>query len=105
MTNNEEKIFEKHYGKKVCSKKLNIEGFDKPIPFEIYDGYAYCANYKGKRLDMQYPQLRAVKDSKELTNAIIDYIDDITCKEEITPIHILITFNTLFKDGVEIKAE
>ena len=105
MVENESKIWEKFYGKKICSERLNIEGFDKPIPFDIYDGHAICEDYKGHRFDMIYPQMRAVKDSIELSNAIIDYIGNITDKEEITVLHILIAFNTLYKDGVEIKPQ
>ena len=89
MNNNESKIWEKFYGKKVCSENLNIEGFKKPIPFDIYDGHAICENYKGHRFDMVYPQLKAVKDSKELSDAVIEYIGEISDKEEITVIHVL----------------
>jgi hypothetical protein len=103
MSNNEGKIWEKFYGKKVCSENLNIEGFKKPIPFDIYDGHAVCEDYKGHRFDMLYPQLKAVKDSKELSDAVIEYIGDITDKEEITVMHVLMAFNTLYKDGKEIK--
>lgn len=98
----EEKIWEKFYGKKICTERLNIEGFAKPIPFDIFDGHAICYDYKGSRYDMKYPQMRAVKDSKELSDAVINYIGDITNKEEITVLHILISFNELYKDGVLI---
>jgi hypothetical protein len=49
--------------------------------------------------------MKAVKDSTELSEAIIDYIGDIDSVNEITVIHILITFHTLFKDGVEIEVK
>lgn len=103
MSENEIKAWEKFYGKKVCTERLNVEGFNKPIPFDIYDGHAICDNYKGHRYDMIYPQMKAVKESDELSNAIIEYIGDIETKEEITILHILIAFNTIYKDGVEIK--
>lgn len=103
MSENEVKAWEKFYGKKVCTEKLNVEGFTKPIPFDIYDGHAICANYKGHRYDMIYPQMKAVMESEELSNAIIEYIGDIQQKEEITVLHILIAFNTIYKDGEEIK--
>jgi len=49
---------------------------------------------------MQYPQLSVIKESKELTDAIIDYCG---CeKSQITVIQVLITFNTLYKNGIEI---
>lgn len=102
MENNESKVWEKLCGKKIASEKLNIEGFKNAIPFEIYDGFAFCENYRGHRYDMIYPQLKAVKDSKELSDAVIDYIGSIESVEEISVIHILITFNTLYRDGVEI---
>lgn len=103
MDKNELKVYEKFYGKKICTEKLNIEGFSSAIPFDIYDGFAVCENYRGHRFDMLYPQMKAVKDSKELSDAIIEYVGGITEKEEITVLHILISFNTLYKDGVEIK--
>lgn len=99
----ESKVWEKFYGKKVCSEKLNIEGFDKPIPFDIYDGHAICYDHKGCRYDMCYPMLRAVKESKELSDAVMTYIGGIEDKEQITVLHVLISFNTLYKDGVELK--
>ena len=102
MNKDESKIWEKFYGKKICSENLNIEGFRKAIPFDIYDGYAVCEDYKGHRFDMLYPQIKAVKDSKELSDAVIEYIG-IRSKEEITVIHILMAFNTLYRDGVEVK--
>ena len=103
MVKDESKIWEKHFGKKICSERLNIEGFGKPIPFDIYDGYAVCEDYKGHRLEMEYPQMKAVKDSVELSDAIIEYVGDISDREEITVLHILIAFNTLYVDGVEVK--
>ena len=105
MEKDESKIWEKFYGEKVATEKLNIEGFKKPIEFDIYDGHAICYNHKGHRYDMFYPQMKAVKDSTELSEAIIDYIGDINSVNEITVIHILITFHTLFKDGVEIEVK
>ena len=102
MNKDESKIWEKFYGKKICSENLNIEGFRKAIPFDIYDGYAVCEDYKGHRFDMLYPQIKAVKDSKELSDAVIEYIG-IRNKEEITVIHILMAFNTLYRDGIEVR--
>lgn len=107
MVKDESKIWEKLFGKKISSEKLSIEGFKTQIPFDIYDGYAICENYRGHRYDMSYPQLKAVKDSKEMSDAVIDYINSISEKqlesvEEISVIHVLISFNTITRDGVEI---
>ena len=107
MVENESKVWEKLCGKKIGTEKLSIEGFKNQIPFEIYDGYAYCENYKGHRYDMSYPQLKAVKESEEMATAVMDYINKISDKklesvDEIGVIHCLIAFNTLYRDGVEI---
>lgn len=110
MEKDESKIWEKLCGKKIGSEKLSIEGFKTKIPFDIYDGYAVCENYKGHRYDMTYPQLKAVKDSKEMADAVIEYINYINSisdkklesAEEISVIHVLISFNTIYRDGVEI---
>jgi hypothetical protein len=102
----ESKIFEMLCGKRIGTEKLSIEGFKSQIPFEIFDGYAF-AEYKGHRYDMVYPQLKAIKDSEEMANAVLNYINSISEKklddfDEIGVIHVLITFNTLYRDGVEI---
>ena len=107
MVKNEKEIWEKLCGKYIGSEKLSIEGFKNKIPFEIYDGYAYCEDYKGHRYDMEYPQLKAVKDCEEMATAVIDYINEISEKkletaDDISVIHCLIAFNTLKRDGVEI---
>ena len=102
MEKNESNIWEKFYGKKVCTEKLNIEGFKRPIEFDIYDGFAVCDNYRGHVFHMEYPQLRAIKDSKEMADAIIQSVGGIECADEISALHILMAFNTLYKDGIEV---
>lgn len=95
----ETEVIEKFFGNKVSTEKLNIEGFPKPLKFDIYDGYAVAVD-DGCTYDMMYPQLSTIKDSKELSEAIAEYC---RCeKSQITILHVLITFNTLFKNGVEI---
>ena len=47
----------------------------------------------------------SVKDNKEFSDAVIDYVGTISSVEEITPIHVLLTFNRLFRDGVEITPD
>lgn len=107
MVKDESKVWEKLCGKKIGTERLSIEGFKTQIPFDIYDGYAVCEDYKGHRYDMTYPQLKAVKDSKEMADAVIEYINSISEKriesvDEISIIHVLISFNTIYRDGVEI---
>ena len=105
MEMDESKIWTKFYGKEICKEDLKIEGFDEPIPFTIYDGHAVCDDFNGHRYDMIYPQMKAIKGSKELQEVILEYCDDIEDVQEISPIHSLITFNTLYEDGVEVLAE
>ena len=107
MVKDESKILEKLFGKKIATEKLSIEGSKTQMPFDIYDGYAVCENYRGHRYDMSYPQLKAVKDSKEMSDAVIEYINSISEKqiesvEQLSVIHVLISFNTIYRDGVEI---
>jgi hypothetical protein len=57
---------------------------------------------------MTYPQLKAIRESEEMATAVINYINEISDKkiesvDEISVIHVLIAFNTLYRDGVEIK--
>ena len=105
VTTDESKVIEKHFGKKVCTEKLNVEGYNKPLKFDIYDGYAICPNYHGHVYEMEYPMMKAVKDSKEFSDAIMEYVSGINNVDEISVLHVLITFASLYKDGVEIKAK
>jgi len=107
MVKDESKIWEKLFGKKISTERLSIEGFKTQIPFDIYDGFAICNDYRGQMYDMSYPQLKAIKDSKEMSDAVIEYINSISEKqiesvEEISVIHVLIAFNTIFRNGTEI---
>lgn len=101
---NEDKMLEKFYGKKVATERLNIEGFAKPMPFDIYDGYAVCRDFRGHTYDMVYPLLKMAKECKELYEPIMEYVGGIDSIDEITVIHVLMTFSTLYKDGVEVQA-
>ena len=94
------KAIEAMFGSKVCTANLNIEGFGSPIGFDIYDGFAICEDYEGKQLIMEYPMMEAVRDSDEIASAILEYVGGIK-KEEISPLHSLMTFNTLYVDGKE----
>jgi hypothetical protein len=105
VTTDPSKMIEKHFGKKVCTEKLNIEGYKRPIQFDIYDGYAVCPDYRGHCFEMEYPSMKAIKDSTEFSDAIMDYVSGINNVDEISVLHVLITFATLYKDGVEVVAK
>lgn len=98
----EKNALEKQWGKKVCSMELNVEGFPTKIPFDIYDGYAVCEDYNGHVIEMQYPQMKAINDSKQFADAIMEYVGNIESADEISVLHILLTFNTIYQDGVEL---
>jgi hypothetical protein len=51
---------------------------------------------------MEYPTMKAVRDSKEFSDAIMEYVSGVDNLDEITVLHILITFATVYKNGVEI---
>lgn len=101
-----EVILEKFFGKKICERQITIEGLTTPIPFSIYDGYAH-GECQGHNYDMEYPQMEAVKNCEEIANAVIDYCSTIPIPnkpkqiEDITVIHVMATYNTLYQDGRE----
>lgn len=101
---NERVVFESLHGELVTKEELNIEGIDKPIPFDIYDGFAIGYD-DGKQYMMEYPKMETIKESDEFSDTIMKYIGTLTDKAEISPIHVLITFNTLYIDGVEVNAD
>ena len=102
--NNLSKVLVKMWGAKICTKKVNVEGISDPIEFDIYDGYAVSTNKVGNVYEMQYPMMKAIKQCKGLSDEIVKYIGSIT-SEEISPLHSLITFSTLYEDGKEITEE
>ena len=105
MQTDESKVMEKFFGKLVTQAELNIEGIEKPIPFDIYDGHAVCFDLDGHRYDMIYPMISVVRTTKALQDEIIDYCDDVDNMDEISPLHSLQTFNTMYIDGVVYRGE
>lgn len=101
----EDNAIKKMFGKKLTTVNLNIEGFKNEIPFDVYDAYAVCHERDGHRYDMEYPAMMVIRDSEEFTNEIIDYIGatndkgEKLLKNDITPLHILLTFAKLYVDG------
>lgn len=100
-----ESVLKKMWGEKACTRKVNIEGENKPIEFNIYDGYAKSTNKKGKVYEMEFPMIKAIKQCKDLEDEIIKYIGNGLDPKEISPLHSMITFSTLYIDGVEIDSE
>lgn len=86
------------YGKKVCEAELHVDGFKKPMKFDVYDGFAFCPKYGTKQYEMTYPTLSFVKGAKELAEEVMEY-KHLKSVNEITVIHILETYNTLTSYG------
>ena len=97
----EKEVWHKFYAV-YGNEELELDGFDGKIPFEIYDGHAVCYNYNGHRFDLYYPMLKAIRESSEMSAAIMDVIDGISKVNEITPLHSLLAYNTLYLDGNEV---
>lgn len=100
-----ESVLKKMWGDKTCTRKVNVEGIKKPIEFDIYDGYAKSTNKRGKVYEMTFPMMKSIKQCKELEEEIVKYIGNDIDPKEISPLHSMITFSTLYIDGVEVIAE
>jgi len=89
------------FGKMIEERPLEIVGFKKPVPFEIYDGYAYCADYNGNEYAIDYPLASLIEKSKELQKDIRDWVG---LEEEatITIYDIIQTFNVMYRNGVKV---
>lgn len=65
--------------------------------FEVYDGLAYCENYKGKQYISEFPKVSFVKsDCKEMADSVIDF-NELESKTDITAVHIMKTYGTLIQ--------
>ena len=92
---------EKMYGKMVEEIDLTILGFNGKMHFEIYDGLAYCENFKGDEYVMKYPKLEFIEDSIEMQDEIRKYLD-MDDKSKISVLDVLQTFNEMDKNGTRI---
>lgn len=93
---------EKMYGKMIDERKLSIEGFSQKLNFEIYDGYAYCPDYKGSEYVLIYPKMQFVRNSAEAQDAIREYLG-LDKDKELTVLDVIQRFNTFLKDGVSLE--
>lgn len=98
----EQSILEKIYGKMICAQPINFNKklFDdnksKTIDFEIYDGFAYCPDFKGSEYCMTYPKVEFINSCKEMQTAVRDFMglhDD----EKVTATDILQSYCDLIK--------
>lgn len=87
--------------KYICTQTLrladDILGDNKKhnMEFDIFDGFAYCADYKGKEYYMDFPKVSFINLAKDMAKSIREYLDI----EEHAPIKetdILVAYNTLY---------
>jgi hypothetical protein len=68
------------------------------LEFDIFDGFAYCADYRGKEYYMMFPQKAFVKLSKEMEDEARDYLN-LADGSELSEIHLLTAYNTLYSNN------
>ena len=87
--------------KYVCTQRMklsdNIFGDNKKriMEFDIFDGFAYCANFEGKEYFMKYPKKDFVKISKDMDKGVREFLE-LDEHQPLTETNILVTYNTLF---------
>lgn len=93
-----EKMTQANY---VCTMKIkladDILGDNKKhiMEFDIFDGFAYCADYNGKEYYMMFPKKEFIKLSKDMEKEARDYLS----LDEHAPLEekeLLATYNTLY---------
>ena len=90
------------HGKMIAEKELTILWFKNKLSFEIYDGCAYCPNYRGSDYLMSFPKIEFINKSSESQEEIRRYMK-LEPSDDITIYEILQTFNEMARDGVRIE--
>ena len=90
------------HGKMIAERELTILGFKNKLKFEIYDGFAYCPNYRGSEYCMKFPKIEFVNKSNEMQDDIRKYMG-MSDDEDITIYEIMQTYNEMARDGVRIE--
>jgi len=95
-------VLELLFGKMIAEKEFTILGFKNKLKFEIYDGFAYCPNYRGSEYCMIFPKIEFVNKSSEMQDEIRAYMK-LEEKDDITIFEIMQSFNEMTRDGVRIE--
>ena len=90
------------FGKMIAEKEFTIEGFKNKLVFEVYDGCAYCPNYRGSDYLMEFPKVEFVNKSNETQDEIKRYLD-LKDDDDITIYEILQSFNEMSRNGVRVE--
>lgn len=71
----------------------DVLGDDKKhnIVFDIFDGFAYCPNYRGNELTMRFPKLALIKEAEGMQKNIRESLN-LQETDEITVQHILAVY-------------
>lgn len=64
------------------------------MEFDIFDGFAYCADYNGKEYYMTFPKKEFIKLSKDMEKSAREYLS-LDEHEPLTEQHLLASYNTL----------
>ena len=95
-------IWAKIYGKLVSTENIEFDkdmlGTDENIimRFDIYDGFAYCADFNGKEYGLSYPTLNFIKSCKIMLNSAKDLMG-LHEEDDISVTDILQSYGSLFK--------
>lgn len=87
--------------KYICTQKIKMSdeilGDEEKhtLEFDVFDGFAYCPNYKGKEYWMNFPKKKFIDCSKDMSKTIREYLD-MEDDDEITEKEIMIAYSTLF---------
>lgn len=75
---------EKFYGKIICTQTVNVSKFSEEdenaedkkedMVFDVYDGIAYCEDYKGKEYIMTFPKMEFIKECTEMQKKIREHL-------------------------------
>ena len=79
----------------------DVLGDDKKhnIVFDIFDGFAYCPNYRGNELTMRFPKLSLIKEANGMQKNIRESLN-LQEDTEITVLHILAVYFQLEKNSI-----
>jgi hypothetical protein len=92
------------FGKMIAEKEFTILGFKNKLNFEVYDGFAYCPNYRGSEYCMEFPKIEFVNKSSEIQSKIREYMN-LDEKDNITVYEILQSFNEMLRDCTRVEID
>lgn len=87
----------------ICTQRIKLAdkilGDNKKhiLEFDIFDGFAYCADYQGKEYYMIFPQKDFVKLSKEIEKNAREFLS-LDEHEPLKEEHLLASYNTLYSN-------